>query len=61
VAGDGYQASNERQMIFGVGAADVVDITIRWPSGLSDFFQNVPTSTFWTAVEGRSDLTSADH
>jgi tetratricopeptide (TPR) repeat protein len=60
VAGDGYQASNERQLIFGVGAADVVDVMVRWPSGRADSFQNVPTATCWMAVEGRSDLLSAD-
>ena len=60
VAGDGYQASNERQLIFGVGAADAVDITVRWPSGRADAFKNVHASTVWTAVEGRSDLMSAD-
>ncbi len=60
VAGDGYQASNERQLVFGVGAADAVDITVRWPSGRSDVFERVPTSAFWTAVEGRSALKSAD-
>jgi len=59
VAGDGYQAANERQLIFGVGAADVVDLLVRWPSGRSEVFENVPTSTFWTAVEGRSELTNA--
>jgi tetratricopeptide (TPR) repeat protein len=58
VAGDGYQASNERQMIFGVGAADMVDIAIRWPSGQSEVYANVPTAAFWTAVEGRSVVIS---
>ncbi len=60
VAGDGYQASNERQMIFGVGDADVVDIAIRWPSGRSDEYKSVPTAAFWTAIEGRRDLLSND-
>jgi tetratricopeptide (TPR) repeat protein len=33
-AGDGYQASNQRQLIFGMGDASEVDqITVRWPSG----------------------------
>ena len=60
VAGDGYQASNERQMIFGVGDADVVDIAIRWPSGRNDAYKSVPTADFWTAIEGRRELLSTD-
>jgi hypothetical protein len=61
VAGDGYQASNERQMVFGVGAADMVDIAIRWPSGHSEVYENVPTAAFWTAVEGHKLLVRNDH
>ena len=53
VAGDGYQASNERQLIFGVGATDVVDITVRWASGQRDVFESVSTSAFYRLVEGR--------
>ena len=60
VAGDGYQASNEHQLIFGVGPADVVDVAIRWPSGRSDVYKSVPTGAFWTAVEGRRDLVTND-
>jgi hypothetical protein len=60
VAGDGYQASNERKIIFGVGAADMVDIAIRWPSGHSEVYESVPTEAFWSAVEGRSFLVSND-
>jgi tetratricopeptide (TPR) repeat protein len=60
VAGDGYQASNERKMIFGVGDADVVDITIRWPSGHSNVYKSIPTAAFWIAIEGRRDLLSTN-
>lgn len=60
VAGDGYQACNERQLIFGVGAADVVEIAIRWPSGRRDVYESVPSAVFWTAIEGRRILFSND-
>jgi len=58
VAGDGYQASNERQLIFAVGSADVVEITIQWPSGHIDVYESVPTEIGWTAIEGRAVLLS---
>ena len=36
VAGDGYQASNQRQLVFGLGNSDQVRrLRVRWPSGAS--------------------------
>lgn len=52
-AGDGYQASNQKQLVFGVGAAQQVDIRIRWPSGLTETFSNMDTSQAWLLIEGR--------
>lgn len=41
-AGDGYQASNERRLIFGIGTADRIDeVLVRWPSGTRQSFQHV--------------------
>lgn len=56
-AGDGYQASNERQLVFAVGADDAVEVTIRWPSGQTQSFQKVLSDNCWLAVEGRATLT----
>lgn len=42
-AGDGYQASNERRLIFGIGRARQVDeLVVVWPSGTRQTFHDVP-------------------
>lgn len=57
-AGDGYQASNERRLIFGLGDARQVDeLIVRWPSGTEQRFLNVPASQEACLVEGRPPLT----
>lgn len=60
-AGDGYQASNERQLIFAVGTDDAVDVIVRWPSGQSQSFPAVSSDNCWLAVEGRATLTRISH
>ncbi|MGC1275840.1 MAG: CRTAC1 family protein [Planctomycetaceae bacterium] len=56
-AGDGYQASNEPALVFGLGDDEVVDrVTIRWPSGETSGFQHVATGSTWLAIEGRRRL-----
>lgn len=56
-AGDGYQASNEPALAFGLGDDGVVDrVTIHWPSGATSEFQNVATDSTWLAIEGRGRL-----
>jgi hypothetical protein len=53
-AGDGYQASNERRLIFGLGDAHEVDeVVVRWPSGTVQQFSNVPASCELQLTEGR--------
>jgi tetratricopeptide (TPR) repeat protein len=50
VAGDGYMASNERVLSFGVGAAtEVGPIVVHWPSGATSTVQRLP-------VDGTLDL-----
>ncbi len=42
-AGDGYQASNERMLHFGLGENGVVErLTIHWPSGKTSSFDSIP-------------------
>ena len=60
-AGDGYQASNERKLIFAVGTDDAVDVTVRWPSGQSQSFHGVSSDNCWLVIEGREKLTRISH
>ncbi len=56
-AGDGYQASNQRQLLFGLGNDVVVkELFVRWPSGREQTFLNVTGDSEYMLVEGRTDL-----
>ncbi|MEK6262857.1 MAG: CRTAC1 family protein, partial [Planctomycetota bacterium] len=55
-AGDGYQASNERRLEFGLGDNETVDVEIRWPGGRVETYSDVPNKRDYLAVEGRSKL-----
>jgi tetratricopeptide (TPR) repeat protein len=53
-AGDGYQASNQRLITFGLGDADRVDkLLIQWPSGATQELTDLPVDIELLAVEGR--------
>lgn len=57
-AGDGYMASNQRQLVFGLGPAEQVDrIAVRWPSGHKQTFEHVPANREFVLVEGQPTLT----
>ena len=52
-AGDGYQASNERLLVFGAGSApQVARLRIRWPSGLEQEWCELPIDREILCVEG---------
>ena len=54
-AGDGFQASNQRQLIFGLGAADQVEsLTISWPAGSDQTFENLAADHEFLFIEGNS-------
>ncbi len=54
-AGDGYQASNERKLTFGLGMLAVIDeIEVLWPSGRVQSFGKLNVDTEYVVVEGRS-------
>ncbi|MBW3540938.1 MAG: VCBS repeat-containing protein [Planctomycetes bacterium] len=53
VAGDGYMASNERLLQFGLGDARAVDeVHVRWPSGRACVLHGVPVDATLHVVEG---------
>jgi tetratricopeptide (TPR) repeat protein len=56
-AGDGYNASNQRQLIFGLGSAEKIDqLEIRWLHGGKRTFTDLAIDTQYIAVEGRDSL-----
>ncbi|MBA3312996.1 MAG: VCBS repeat-containing protein [Planctomycetaceae bacterium] len=53
-AGDGYMASNERRLVFGLGDHVHADeLTVRWPSGLTQDFRRVAAGLEYLLIEGR--------
>jgi tetratricopeptide (TPR) repeat protein len=55
-AGDGYQASNQRHLIFGIGSAEKIDqLEVQWPAGTVQRFEQLPASTELLIIEGRRD------
>ena len=56
-AGDGYQVSNERQLVFGLGKADRIDrLSVRWPSGNLQSFNDLAVDQQLLIVEGRPQV-----
>ncbi|MFG0334634.1 MAG: FG-GAP-like repeat-containing protein, partial [Maioricimonas sp. JB049] len=52
-AGDGYQASNERQFLIGLGDdSGSVRITVHWPDGTVQTFDDLRPDTEYAIVEG---------
>lgn len=53
-AGDGFAASNQRRLHWGLGDHSHVDLLeIEWPSGTSQRFTDVRADTLWLAIENR--------
>lgn len=56
-AGDGFQVSNQRQLIFGLGDNSLVEqLSVRWPSGREQVFRNVAADAEYLLVEGRVEV-----
>ncbi len=61
-AGDGFQASNERRIVIGIGSAEAVEeLTVRWPSGINQKFENIPVDTELLFIESRSEPLHLPH
>ena len=57
MAGDGYQAANERKLIIGLGPAKVADeIYVRWPDGEEQYFRDITAGCELVLIQGRSGV-----
>jgi hypothetical protein len=43
-AGESYLSSNDPRLHFGLGSAEMVSLTVIWPSGQQQFLENVPVN-----------------
>jgi enediyne biosynthesis protein E4 len=52
--GSSYLSQNDLRQHFGLGSSNVMDeVTVRWPSGQSEVFKNVPGDFIYAVVEGQ--------
>lgn len=53
-AGDGFHASNERLLVFGLGKQRQVDsVEVTWPTGARQNFQNLEVNQEWLLIENQ--------
>ncbi len=57
-AGSSYLAQRDPRIHFGLGGADVVDLEVRWPSGIVDQVDGVGPNQLITIHEGRGLVSS---
>src|SRR6267142_2341673 len=59
-SGSSYNSSSDMRVHFGLGSATKVDsIQIRWPSGLTERFDNLPVDSIHTVKEGSGTAITA--
>ena len=59
-SGSSYDSNNDMRLHFGLGAATKVEsVQIRWPSGLTEQFDNLPADTIHTLKEGSGAATKS--
>ena len=52
-SGSSYDSNNDMRIHFGLGAATKIEwVQIRWPSGLTEQFENIPVDSIRTLKEG---------
>ncbi len=60
-AGSGYASQNSLTLHFGLGQAAVLDrITVKWPSGMVNVYENLPVNKRYTITEGSGAVTAVD-
>lgn len=56
-AGDGYHASNQRQIVLGLASATrITELTIQWPGGARQTWNDVAADQEFLAIEGAGSL-----
>jgi hypothetical protein len=53
VSQSSYYSANDPRLHFGLGAAQVVDIAVFWPSGAIERLKAIPADCLMTIVEGK--------
>jgi tetratricopeptide (TPR) repeat protein len=57
VGGDGYQSSNQRLLVFGLGDLNQIDeVSVRWPGGAAEIWREPPMDSEIVIVEGRNNF-----
>ena len=51
-----YVSSNDPRLHFGVGAAETVEIEVRWPLGLVQRYKNIAVNRLITLREGSGSI-----
>ena len=52
-AGDGYMATNEHALVFGLGDHRRVDLEVRWPDGSREVWRNLKADVHIKVVQGK--------
>jgi len=56
-AGDGFQSSNERRLVFGLGTETVIEeLHVQWPSGTTETLTDIPIDADVLLIEHRGAL-----
>jgi hypothetical protein len=51
--GGSYMSANDRRIVFGLGKESRIGkLVVRWPSGATETWDNLPIDKYWRLVEG---------
>lgn len=58
-SGTGYASQNSLTLHFGLAEAEMIDkLTVKWPSGLEEVFENIVPNQYYLVTEGQSIVNS---